>query len=315
MCIPCSKTFNAVPWFLTLWPWPCRFTYFKKNCPRLWLLNQRGFLLLLFTYGCCRRAMLSSLTTLVTVILKNWAQSFAQCDSHNDINRAWVYLLYPLPTKLWGYTGFTMAVWLPSVEKWFLHNNSFSFRLTIKILHTCVDHDPRRTSSDFGVKGQSRIWTSNFLPFLHDNSISFWLTMMVLHMCWPWPKEDLYYVWSQKVKGQGQIDFKFFTVCITPFPCGIHCWYFTHVLTITWGRPLLIFGSKGKIWTSNFLQFPHGNWFSIWHTMMILHTCIPLTGTRPLIMLGWKSQGQILLWILHRFRMITPLPFDIQWWY
>ena len=47
------------------WPWPCRLTFFKKNCPRLWLLNQRGYLLLLFTYGCRRRAMLSSLTTLV----------------------------------------------------------------------------------------------------------------------------------------------------------------------------------------------------------------------------------------------------------
>ena len=35
----------------------------KKYCPRF--LNQRGYLLLLFTYGCRRRAMLSSLTTLV----------------------------------------------------------------------------------------------------------------------------------------------------------------------------------------------------------------------------------------------------------
>ena len=58
MCIPCSKTFNAVPWFLTYWLWPWRLTYFK-NCPGLWLLNQRGYLLLLFTYGCRRRAMLS----------------------------------------------------------------------------------------------------------------------------------------------------------------------------------------------------------------------------------------------------------------
>ena len=37
-------------------------SFFKgghKNCPELWLLNQRGYLLLLFTYGCRRRAMLS----------------------------------------------------------------------------------------------------------------------------------------------------------------------------------------------------------------------------------------------------------------
>ena len=45
--------------YLVSWP------TLKKNCPRLWLLNQRGYLLLLFTYGCRRRAMLSSLTTLV----------------------------------------------------------------------------------------------------------------------------------------------------------------------------------------------------------------------------------------------------------
>ena len=48
---------------------PCRLTYFKRNCPRLWLLNQRGYLLLLFTYGCRRWAMLSSLTTLVRIFV------------------------------------------------------------------------------------------------------------------------------------------------------------------------------------------------------------------------------------------------------
>ena len=31
-------------------------------------MNQRGYLLLLFTYGCRRRAMLSSLTTLVNLL-------------------------------------------------------------------------------------------------------------------------------------------------------------------------------------------------------------------------------------------------------
>ena len=32
---------------------------YKKNWLGLWLLNQRGYILLLFTYGCRRRAMLS----------------------------------------------------------------------------------------------------------------------------------------------------------------------------------------------------------------------------------------------------------------
>ena len=51
------------------------------------------------------------------------------------------------------------------------------------ILHTCIDHDQRRTTIDFGVKGQGHIWTLNFLPFTHDNSISVWHTMMILHTC------------------------------------------------------------------------------------------------------------------------------------
>ena len=39
------------------------------------------------------------------------------------------------------------------------------------ILRTCVDHDPRWTSIEFGVKkikGQGHIWTLNFLLFSHD---------------------------------------------------------------------------------------------------------------------------------------------------
>ena len=59
ICIPCSKTFGAVPWFLTYWSWPCKLTYFKKKIVLDWLLNQRRYLLLLFTYGYCLRAMLS----------------------------------------------------------------------------------------------------------------------------------------------------------------------------------------------------------------------------------------------------------------
>ena len=61
-----------------------------KNCPWLWLLNQTGYLLLLFTYGCRQRAMLSSLTTLVLVeqsttpwhrslLLRKWLLVTARC--------------------------------------------------------------------------------------------------------------------------------------------------------------------------------------------------------------------------------------------
>ena len=34
----------------------------------------------------------------------------------------------------------------------FLHDNVISFLHTMMILHTCIDHDPRRTSVDFGIK-------------------------------------------------------------------------------------------------------------------------------------------------------------------
>ena len=39
-----------------------------------------------------------------------------------------------------------------SVEKWFLHDNSFSFCITIMIPHIWVDNDLRRTSIKFRVK-------------------------------------------------------------------------------------------------------------------------------------------------------------------
>ena len=58
---PSMRYHDFWPSDLDLVGWPT----LKQNCPRLWLLNQRGFLLLLFTYGCHWRAMLSSLTTLV----------------------------------------------------------------------------------------------------------------------------------------------------------------------------------------------------------------------------------------------------------
>ena len=65
------------------------------------------------------------------------------------------------------------------------HDNYISFWYTMMILHTWVDHDPRRTSIDFGSIGpRSRSYLDmNFLPFPHDNSISFCHTMMILHTC------------------------------------------------------------------------------------------------------------------------------------
>ena len=48
---------------------------------------------------------------------------------------------------------------------------------------------------------------------------------------------------------------------ITPLPFDIQWWFFTYILTLTWGGPLLIFGQRIKgqchIWSSNFESFPN----------------------------------------------------------
>ena len=72
----------------------------------------------------------------------------------------------------------------PSVKKWFLYNNSSSVWHTMMIFHIYLDLDPRRTSIDFGSKGQR--WDLDFklfLPFPHHSSIYFWHTIMILHKC------------------------------------------------------------------------------------------------------------------------------------
>ena len=49
----------------------------------------------------------------------------------------------------------------------FLTITPFHFDLKMMVLHTCVDHDPMRTSIEFGVK-RSKVMvklTSIFLPF------------------------------------------------------------------------------------------------------------------------------------------------------
>ena len=64
-----------------------KFDLLLKNCLGLWLLNQRGYSLLLFTHGCRRRAMLSALTTLVDFFsataewnsTKHWQAVRSQC--------------------------------------------------------------------------------------------------------------------------------------------------------------------------------------------------------------------------------------------
>ena len=68
----------------------------------------------------------------------------------------------------------------------FPHDNFISFLHTMMILlHTCIDHDPRRTSIDFGVKKSKvrvifGLWT--FFHFRMKTPFPFGI-----HTYWPWP--------------------------------------------------------------------------------------------------------------------------------
>ena len=54
------------------WRWRLKVDLLNKKCPGLWLLYQRGYLLLIFSFGCRWRAMLSfwQLWLYISVILR-----------------------------------------------------------------------------------------------------------------------------------------------------------------------------------------------------------------------------------------------------
>ena len=151
--------------------------------------------------------------------------------------------------------------------------------------------------------------------------------MMILHICVDHDPERISIDFGVK-RSKGKVIFGLWTFyhfhTITPFPFGIHWWYFTHVLAMIRGRPLLILGSKGKrsrsYWTLSSLLFLHDNSISFWHTMMILHACIILTmiWEGPLLILGTKGQRSrsylymFFEWTFYCFRMKTPFPFGMH---
>ena len=96
---------------------------------------------------------------------------------------------------------------------------------------------------------------------------------------------------------------------ITPFAFDIQCLYFTHVFSavcLSVYPSVCLYVEKG---------FPNDNCISFWHTMMILHTCIVHDRRKNLLILGSKVKVICVLWRLNRFNSITPLPFELQWWY
>ena len=107
----------------------------------------------------------------------------------------------------------------------FPHYNSISFWHTIMILHTWIDHDPRRTTSLMILESRSQghIWTLNFAPFPHNHSIIFWHTMMVLDAFVACdPEEHPYWFWVKrskvKVRFSVQTFHHFHTVSLTFWP-------------------------------------------------------------------------------------------------
>ena len=119
--------------------------------------------------------------------------------------------VYPPPTKLWRYTGFTIAFCLcpsvcPSVKKWFLYNNSSSIWHTMMILHIYVDLDLKRISDDFGSKAQrSNLDFKLFYRFRTTAPFAFGIHDDTSQMYWPRPEKDLYWLWGQRIKGQCHI--------------------------------------------------------------------------------------------------------------
>ena len=155
--------------------------------------------------------------------------------------QSWSFYI-PCQWSCWG--GGVGVYWFHhgclSVEKGFLHDNTFSFWPTMMILHTCVDHDPRRTSLDFEVKRSRSNRTSNFLSFPHDTSISFWHALMIP------PTYHMSYVDHDPKRTF--IDF------------GIK--------------------AQGHDWFLNFVPFLHNNSFYFWHTMIILDIFLTILVTQ-----------------------------------
>ena len=179
---------------------------------------------------------------------------------------------YTLPTKLWGVILVSplLAVCLP--VRLSVCGKVVSFWPTMMILHTCVDHDPTRTSDAFGVNRSKVKVIFGLQTFYHFHKTIIKLHFLLAyredtsHTYWPWSKEDLYWFWGQYAKGQGHI----WTLNFLPFlhnnsisvGIQIEWWYFTPVLTMTQEEPVLLLGSKGqrskevkaKLWKFEFVD-------------------------------------------------------------
>ena len=136
-----------------------------------------------------------------------------------------------------------------------------------------------------------------------------------LQMYWPWPERDLYWFWGRRIKGQGNI----WSLIFVSFPhdnsnlflaynddtCTAHMYKAWPKEEIFWFWDQNVKGQV-HILTLNVVPFPHGN-FSFWHALMKLWWYGGFK--RP------KVKGTFHVGTIDRFRIVTLLPFDIQFWY
>ena len=117
-----------------------------------------------------------------------------------------------------GYTAFTIAVCLSvrlSVEKWFLRDNSTFFWRTMMILFTCIVHDPRRTSIDFGVQRSTIFGLRTFYRFRMVTPFPFgihWWYMYFTHELTMTRGGPLLIFVSKDQRSRSYLDFELFTI-------------------------------------------------------------------------------------------------------
>ena len=208
-----------------------------------------------------------------------------------------------------------------------MSQNCFPFTPFIIKLHTKTPNESRVFPMDFGVKRSRSQCINNWKWFLvhftaivnsswnftHRLALSSARALLILvskghgHNALI-PENDFWriiiYLPPTKLGGGRYTGF-IMAVCwwksgfrtITTFPFDIP-WYSTHVhvLPMTEGRPLLIFGSKGQgqICTLKFTSFPHDTITLLPFDLQWWYFRHELIMTRgPLLILGPKGQGQI----------------------
>ena len=194
---------------------------------------------------CHFRIWLSCLLTLphVTKSLTSLPYMYVRdCDFFKPLQRSWGgggYTGFTMSFRLWK-SGFCTITPFPFDIQWWYFTDVLTMTRRPLLIFGCL------------VKGQGKIWTSNFSPFPHDNSISVSHSVMILHTCVDYvPRRTSIGFGGRKVKGRGQI-----WTYILLFPHD-NCFSFCPTMMVLHTcvdydpRPLLILRLKCQMWRSN----------------------------------------------------------------